>query len=604
MASKSHHREPGFLRTLAHGLIVLVLSLAVLYFGKPVLVPLALAILLTFVLTPLVMLVQRTGLGRVPAVLLVTVVALLVVGALGWALGAELSTLAKDIPRQEQMVRAKIERLRANSPAPVKRLLSMVSRTPAPAVPAESGREAVVVVPPGETSSALSRYASIAGAVLEPVASAGLVLILVIFMLMRREDLRNRIIGMLGHTRLTGTTRVLVESAQRVGRFLLMQLAINTGFGVLFGLGLLLIGVPYWLLWGALALVLRFVPYLGSWLAASLPLLVSVALGPGWGQPLLVLGWFLFLELVTANVAEPLLFGHSTGVSPLALMVAALFWTWVWGPVGLILSTPLTVCLVVLGQHVPRLGFLSQLLSDQPALAPYLAFYQRLLAGDRREAEAVAKTYATSQGWVRALDDVLLPALTLARRDRAQAGMTPEDEASVVDAISGIVQDLSPPVPAGEAERSPRALVLGCPAHHRAEELTLAMLAAALRPDGCRIETVTTREMPAEIEARIVSEHPDLVFVAVLPPGGVVQARYLCRRLRRKFADLKIVVGYWGRVRNFDKLLVSLRAAGASYVTTSIEQSRTQIVALLPAEPIQSLAAEDGPALQLSEEAP
>ncbi len=288
---------------------------------------------------------------------------------------------------------------------------------------------------------------SMAGTVLEPVASAGLILILLTFMLIKREDLRNRVIGLLGHSRLTGTTRIIVESADRISRLLLMQLVVNSGFGVLFGAGLLLIGVPYWFLWGFLAMLLRFIPYIGSWIAAALPLLLSFAIAPGWVQPLLVLGVFVGLDLVTGNVVEPLLFGHSTGVSPVALLVAAVFWTWVWGPVGLVLSTPLTVCLVVLGQHIPRLRFLSLLLGDQPALAPHIGFYQRLLAGDRAEAFGIAHAYAVTHGRDHVGDEVIVPALRLARRDREEAGLTAEDETalftttlSILDRVEGDVK--------------------------------------------------------------------------------------------------------------------------------------------------------------------
>ena len=218
------------------------------------------------------------------------------------------------------------------------------------AAAAAAPKEKVVVVQPQEASS-LEQLASAAGPVLEPLAQAGLVVVLVIFMLIKREDLRNRVIGLLGHGRLTGTTHVLADAAQRLSRFLLTQVLINLGFGVLFAFGLFFIGVPYAFLWGFLAVVLRFVPYIGSVVAVAFPLILAFAIAPGWTQPILVAALFAVLELITANVVEPLLFGHGTGVAPIALLVAAAFWTWVWGPIGLVLSTPLTVCLVVLGQH-------------------------------------------------------------------------------------------------------------------------------------------------------------------------------------------------------------------------------------------------------------
>jgi hypothetical protein len=289
-------------------------------------------------------------------------------------------------------------------------------------------------------------------------------------------------------------------------------------------------------------------------------------------------------------VLEPWLYGASTGLSTVAILVATVFWTWLWGPAGLLLSTPLTVCIVVLGKHVAPLKFFDVMLGDQPALPPAASYYQRLLAGDHKEAADVVRQYAAANGADAVHDGVLLPALLLARRDRHAGDLSPDDEATIFDATREIIDNLprdGEPTATDEPPANGNALIIGCPAHHRAEELTLHMLAHLTRPLGCRTEVVSTRTLPAETEARIAAENPALVFIAVLPPGGLVQARYLCRRLRRRFADLKIVVGYWGRSRNFDRLLVRLRAAGASYVTTSLEQSCTQVKALLetPAPP-------------------
>jgi hypothetical protein len=404
-------------------------------------------------------------------------------------------------------------------------------------------------------------------------------------------------IGLVGHGRLMGTTRVLVESAQRVSRFLLTQTLINVGFGFLFACGLLAIGVPYALLWGGLAVVLRFVPFIGSMIAAGFPLVLAFAVAPGWTSPLLVLALVVALELVTANVAEPLLIGHGTGVSPIALLVATAFWTWVWGPIGLVLATPLTVCLVVLGQNFTPLRYFALLLGSTPALEPRLAYYQRLLAHDAHEARQIADKQANERGLDHVCDDVLLPALALARLDRKYAGLSVEDEAFVFQSTNEILLNLAWPLlpssrssPAGDVDRrldSPHdvaghgVLVLGCPAHHEAEEISVSMLAQLLKADECRVELISTRALPADVEVRVEKEDPALVFIAILPPGGFPQARYLCKRLRKRFANLPIVVGYWGPVRHYDKVLVRLRAAGASYVTTSLLQSRSQIRAIV-----------------------
>jgi hypothetical protein len=476
-----------------------------------------------------------------------------------------------------------------------------------------------VIVAQTEQPSAFEQLSTVVGSVLKPLATAGLVLILVIYMLIKREDLRNRLIGLLGHGHLTGTTRVFVDTAQRLSSFLLTQLLINASFGLVFGVGLYLLQVPYAFLWGFLTAVLRFVPYIGSWIAVAFPLIFSFASSSGWAQPVLVLALFAVLDVVAANVIEPLLFGRSTGVTPIALLIAAAFWTWVWGPIGLVLSTPLTVCLVVLGQHVPRLKFLTLLLGNGPALTPHTSYYQRLLARDREEAKEVVRAYVLEHGWEKVYDNVLLPALVLARRDRKRNGLTVDEEDFVYQTTQEILDCLpeqgatspddrettdanGPPpaertvagnrplVPKLPIENEARVLILGCPAHHEAEELSLAMLAQLLQPAGCRVEVMSTKALPSDVETRIEQEEPTLVFIAVLPPGGLVQARYLCKRLRTRFADLRIVVGYWGETRSFDKLLVRFRSAGAAYVATSLLQSRSQIQALVSSATTRTLS--------------
>jgi len=581
--------------------MALVLIVAILFWAKPVIVPMALAVLLAFVLAPVVSAIQGRGLRRVPAVLITVVLTFLIIGLVGWIVGAQIHALAQELPTHRKEIDAKIAGLRGDGEGTIAKLLEMFReikkgepKVEAPAAPA--AKEMVVVAQSPETSS-LELLITAAGPVLEPLAQAGLIVILVIFMLIQREELRNRLIGLLGHGQLTGTTRVLVDAAERVSRFLLTQLLINVGFGVLFAFGLFFIGVPYAFLWGFLALVLRFVPYVGSLLALAFPLVLSFAVAPGWTQPMLVIGLFAVLEVITADVVEPILFGHGTGVTPIALLIAAAFWTWIWGPIGLVLSTPLTVFLVVLGQHVPRLRVFALLLGDKPALEPHVSFYQRLLARDEQEANHVVAERAQANGQENIYDDVLLPALALTRRDRKNAGLSAEDEAFIFQATKGILQSVAAgpkaepeansednttttDTPVGDQPRG-SVLVLGCAAHHEAEELTLQMLAQLLKSDGCHLDVVSTKALPADIETRVGQECPALVFIAIFPPGGLVQARYLCKRLRKRFAKLPIVVGYWGDERHYDKVLVGVRAAGANYVTTSLLQSRSQIRALV-----------------------
>ena len=602
------------------------LVVAIVYLAKPVLVPVSLAVLLSFILTPLVTLVQRWVKQRVAAVMIVVVATLLLTGGFGVVVGGQVGKLADELPHHKDDVRRKLMGLQSHGgrlaglysmaqevtgaepktapstqPAPGEAATPRTADgTPTDPVKAVAESPAGSLVPPkpstsqpvvtaSEAESPAGKLVGYAGDILQPIADAGLILILVIYLLIRREDMRNRIIGLLGHTRLAGTTRVAGEAANRVAKLLLAQLCVNASFGLIFGLVLLVLGVPYVVLWAVVTAVLRFIPYIGTWLAAAGPIVLSFAIAPGWGQPIAVFVTFLVLDTVTANVVEPLLFGHSAGVSPVALLVAAVFWTWIWGPVGLVLSTPITICLVVLGQHVPSLRVLWLLLGDRPPLPPAVAVYQRLLAGDKHEAADVVAAEVASRGAGPVYDDVLLPALRTARREREAKRLTPTDETFILDAAAGIVSGLTGPAAAAgtvaagtvPAPAGRQPTVLAIPAHHRAEELTLAMLAQSMAGTGCVVDVMTTRTLPVEIENRIERDRPDLVFIAVMPPGGLIQARYLCRRLGKRFAGVRIVVGYWGKARDFDRLLVRLRSAGASYVTTSVGQTRTQLLALL-----------------------
>ena len=569
--------------TYLRGLLTISLTVAVLILAKPLLVPLALSVLLAFVLTPGVQWIQRQRVSRVPAVLIVVTVALLLCGLTAWGVGVQISRLANDLPAHTVQVREKILALSQKRPGFLSRVSDAFQRMTEGVTDrvelAETGTRTVVVEKP-TSSSSLSRFGESTLAVVEPIADAALILVLVIFLLIRREDLRNRLVGLLGQTRLTGTTRVLVDSAERLSRFLFMQLCVNACFGLLFGIALWLIGVPYAVLWGFLTVVLRFIPYVGSWSAAALPILVSFIFEPGLFQPVATLVTFLVMDLLTANAIEPLVFGHSTGVSPIALLVAAIFWTWVWGPTGLVLSTPLTVCLVVLGQYVPRLKFLALLLSDQAPLPASVVFYQRLLAGDVDEARSLAVKHVQHDGARTAPDTLLLPAIRLARRDRDTAGLDAEGEKFILDSTDGILDQI---MPITGTEGPNRGNVLGCPAHHRTDELAIAMIGHLLAAEGLACAAVTTRMLPSDIEAKVAAENPAVVLITIVPPGGVTQARYLSRRLRKRFPSQRIVVAYLGRVRDFDRLLVRFRAAGADYVTTSVDQTCTQLGSLIPA---------------------
>ncbi len=598
-------RAPAWQSSLPAVAAGVVVVTGVLIVAKPVIVPLALALLLTFVLSPVVAgLQQRLGLKRVYAVIATALLTFSAMGGIGYVVAVQIQGLAKDVTGHKDKIRAKLDDLRGSGSGAFGELLKTfrdltegpvgngtvtdpddLKASAAGEVKAPDSAKAVTVALAPPKESGFSRVTESVLPVLEPLATAGLVVILVIFMLMNQEDLRDRLIGLVGQSRLSSTTRAMGDATGRVGRYLLSVLAVNIVFGILFAAGLWLLGVPYAFLWGFLAAILRFIPFLGTWAAASFPLLLSFATAPDWTQPLAVFAFFVTLDLVTANVVEPIVFGHGTGVSPIALLVAAAFWAWVWGPIGLLLATPLTVCLVVLGQYVPRLGFLTLLLGNTPALPPPAQLYQRLFARDKREATQRVAEYAALQGLEGVFDDMVIPAIVIARRDREQGGLTPEGEEFALTATREIIAEVV--AKEGQTPAPTVAVVVACPAHHPAEEPTLDMLTALLREDGVRVDALTAKALPSEVVEHVQKLRPEAVFISVLPPGGLNQAGYLCRLLRKNFPTLKIVVGWWGPERSYDKLLVKMRKVGASYVTTSLRQSRTQLrhVADVPTPP-------------------
>jgi predicted PurR-regulated permease PerM len=590
----------------------LVLITACLYWARQVLIPVALAVLLAFVLTPAVSALQRYRLGRVPSVLIVVLLALMLLGGTGYLISRQINALIANLPSYQEELNKKVEALRGMGKGGVlekieeswrnmKRVFGADSEDPV-IVTTQQGEKKELTAPiPGESpdnplyvqmaSSGWSRLAEVAGPTAEGLADAFLVVVLVVFMLSQRENLRNRFVRLFGHGRLIATTQAFDEGGQRVSRYLYMLLLINTFVGVLLTTGLFVIGWVsgehvlwyYALLWGFMALILRFIPYLGTWLVAALLTVFCIATLPGWGLPLIVLVFFIALELLTANVVEPLLFGHSTGVSPLALLLAAAFWIWLWGPVGLILSTPLTVLLVVLGKYVPELQFFEVMLGDEPALSDDVKFYQRLVARDLDEAADLAEDYGSNHPPEAVYEEVLLPALLRTRRDRDRGELEPDNYEYVLQGIRDTEEDLSTALTEHlpEVPEARKTLVVGWPGRDEGEELALTMLGQMLRMKGYTMEIISSKKLTAELLDHLKQETPAVVCIGSLPPGGLAQARYLCKRIRQQVPDVKILVGRWGDSAKAEVMEKRLREAGADQVATTLHASRDQILPLL-----------------------
>ena len=417
---------------------------------------------------------------------------------------------------------------------------------------------------------------------IERLASAGLAIVLVIFMLIQREDMRNRLIRLIGYGRLTTTTKAMEEAAERISRYLLMQSIINGSFGLAIGIGIFFIGLPYALLWGFFAAVLRFIPYVGPWAAAAMPVILSLTVFTGWTEPLLVVGLFLVLELVANMILEPWLYGESAGVSEVALLVSISFWTWLWGPIGLLLATPLTVCVVVLAKYVPQLDFLVILMSTETVMETKVSYYQRLLAMDQDEAADIVSDALKNQSLEEIYDELLIPALTSAKRDRRQGILTEENEQFVYRATQEIVEDLNhhqlstgaPEKDNVESATTPKVWILGCPARDAADRVSLILFQQLLDPNKYQVDLTSQDHLASEVVILAAEKKPQLICISTLPPGGLAHTRYLCKRLRERFPGVKLVVGRWGEMANTVDDSTSLLAAGADEVGTSLAKTR------------------------------
>ncbi len=603
---------PGWQRALVvlTSTVVGVVVVSCLYWAQVVFIPVALAVFLTFVLAPLVTVLQRRHLGRMPSVALIVLLLLLVMGSLSWLVTVEVTSLSGDLPTYTENIKGKIHWLRQRGQGSVMdRLDKMIqvlstewaalpagSEGGAADKPAGSGgavpQKPSAVVVQAQSPAWLSQLPALLRRLVEALGGLVLALVLVVFMLLKREDLRNRLIRLVGHGRLTVMTKAVDDAGQRISRFLLMQLIINGGFGFVLGTGLLLIRVPHACLWGLLAAILRYVPYVGSWITAALLITLSLAVFPGWVQPLLVLGLIVVLEQVAANVLEPRLFGHSIGVSEVALLVSAAFWAFLWGPIGLVLSSPLTVCLVVLGKYVSQLQFLAVLLGDEQALAPDVMYYQRLLARDHDEAAQLVLAQAKTLPPGQVYDELLVPALNYVKRDRERDELTEADEQLVLRATREIVEDLGERQAAGQAAEParegtegpalPRVRILGCPGHDEGDRLALEMLRQLLDPAVWEVEVLSLEMLSAEQVALAGEKAPAILCIGALPPGGLAHTRYLCKRLRVRLPQAKIVVGRWGLKDDVEQNEEQLREAGADQVETTLLQTRTHLSTWLP----------------------
>ena len=476
--------------------------------------------------------------------------------------------VATELPSYQENIDHKISVLRmrdtgalgraAKSVEKLGKDIDSVGQTPATPPPSRNARVntpanplpvQVIESPP----SALVYLRDLTRPFLGPLAVLGIVLVFTLFLLVEEADLRNRLFRLAGMSRLNVMTQALDDATQRVSRYLMLQFLVNAGFGALCGLGLYFIGVPYAALWGTVAALFRIVPYVGSVVAGLLPLVLSLAVFDSWLQPVLVFALFTFLEIIVANVLEPKLYGAHTGISSLALLLTTVFWAALWGPVGLILSTPLTVCVVVLGRHVPHLSFLHILLGDQPALSPEAHLYQRLLAMDEQEARAVLETYRAENSLLQLYDAVILPALTLAEQDRHKGALEPGREEFLFLSLREVLAEYSESAQNASIENAaehpasaPPGRMLCFPAHDEADEIAAAMLAQLLEQAGQVTVSFPVGTSAGNMLDVVAPTENDVFCISAIPPFAFSHARVLNRQLRSKYPQTKILIGVWG----------------------------------------------------------
>ena len=583
-------------------LATIVLIVAILRLAHEVLLPIAFAGLLAFLLSPLVVRLTRWGLPKTAAILATVTLAFAVIGAVGWVVTSQAIGLVRQLPNYEENLHRKIATLKQpHGPAFMSRAVGMFDNlqrdleAPSPnAAPgaasttAESKPLPVEVKATEPTPWQVAR--DLVAPVLRPLGIAGMVIVFVVAMLFQREDLRDRVIKLVSAGQLNVATQALDDAATRVSRYLGMQLIVNATYGIPIGIGLFFVGIPNALLWGLLATLLRFIPFLGPWIAAAFPVVLAVAVDPGWTKLIYVFGIFVGMEIISNNIVEVLVYGATTGISNLALLVAAVFWTWVWGPAGLVLSTPLTVCLLVVGKYVPGLNFLKMLLGSEPVLEPPAQFYQRMLSMESEDMLDLAAKYVKERSLEQFYEEVFLPALLMAEQDRHRGALPDLRERFIFQATRELIDELereeesaaeaaigSQVYAVANTPTQPTSpVVFVVPARDEADEIVGLVVCHLLRRRGIPASVhAVAAPLDAAIEA--LAQHPvQLVFISALPPSTVGAARHTYRKLRTRYPNLRIVVGLWLHPAGLPELHERLRVTRPEEIVTTLDEALAQ----------------------------
>jgi predicted PurR-regulated permease PerM len=623
---------------------VAVLAITVLYLGKVLLLPLGFAILFAFLLAPVVALLERLRLPRPIAAMIVILVFAALLCVAPWSLFTQLVAIANDLPTYGGNIAQKMQTLHSPSNSAYSRAqreieqisneLGIANSTGAIPPPSESAAKPLGSSPDhplqvrevGRPTGRLDQL----GGIIEPATTALLAVVFTFFVLLQREDLRNRLIHLSGDRNLSLLTQAMSDASRRISRYFLLQVAVNVVYGTFVCAALYFIGLPHAILFAALALICRFVPYVGAPIAALTPTLLSLAVFPGWSHTALIFGLFVVLEIITANYIEPRVYGHHTGLSSLAVLIAAAFWTLIWGPVGLILSVPLTVCLVVMGSHIPSLEFLAVLLGDQPVMPLYTAFYQRMLAHDEREASDILQSSLKNESLTAVYDSILIPALTMVEMERQKGELEESTVRFIRSSTSEMVDELgfraleeknelaqaaqndanaeassvlhslipNPSIPDSQIPNTPASAcrVLVIPVRDGSDDLISTMLAQVLDQSGFQSTCVPIQRID-ETVAAVNEQKPDLVFLSGMPPVAMARANRIFRSLRRSNPALKIVMGIWHYSEDPARAAQMISHSEDLHISTSLADAIAEARALTGPRPAVADPLDESPNL-------
>jgi len=599
---------------------LLVIS-AILFFGRTLLIPMLLAVLLSFVLTPFVMWLQKKGIHRILSVCIVMLVALVAIGALLLAVYSQVSALILQLPEKKAPIVEKIRFFTGHGPSAFGTLTNFLEdinkNVQDTGTDKTDSKDAKPETPPTKDNPLDDKKPDLKNPVpvtVQPTVSSKLDLASVFLstqyilgfvtltiglcstILIRREDFRNRLISLIGQGNITSSTRAMEEVNKRISSYLLGQVILNSAFGLLFGIGLLVLNVEFALLWGLLAAVLRFIPGLGTWMAAVIPVVLSLA-EPGWWQPLSVLALTAILGVLFNYVIEPIIISKRTGLSIVSLVIMAAFWTWLWGLPGLVLATPVSVCLLVLGSHIPMFHFLYVMLAEGSVLDAPLSFYQRLLANDDDEAASLLENYLLEHTREELCSQVILPALVHAQSDVINNLLTTEEQTRMVELIERLIEQVMPDdetKPAHE-EHSPasKVILLGCASHDEREELALSLFGQLMPAEAGKLEIIGDRVTVGEILHQVRKLKPTVICIVSLLPRGLVQPRLRCKRLRAAFPQIPIILAIWGGDENQSKDTSVIDDINVTKITWSMTETMDAVVPLLRVATHQT-SADDG----------